>query len=395
MSWWNYFEQCTSDTNAKSAMEYYCGDLDLQMPLTLALKNRGGKYGAQNLYCHWQVKNVDSSNPLSLNLTNFLNPGESTLVMEIYSSNGQRQYQTFNNQNAYWVISPGVSSLHFHFFTDSAYKYNPFQLSLKDGVSSINTISIIISIAAVVVSCFALSILLIRCSKRLIQRRLERNLQLQQPDIPNNPQINIVNNYVGRTQEEVLKINKEILDKMLITDLKSVKYSEKLNVFEINCTICLEDFNERSDVIVLECKHIFHFDCLKDWLLKNLLHPKCPNCNYNVLFGRDAKELNVRINGEPVEANRVLNLNNRSGLVGNHLPRGQNNNEPNNNYQAINIEINTLMNHPQVINFEIRNRNDLNPGVSANHPNLISNNNEISVLPNENPRTERNNLETE
>jgi hypothetical protein len=386
-------------------MDYYCGTSDLQMPVLLTLKNRGGKYGAQNLYCNWQISIPDYSSPLSLNLTNYLNPAESTLVMEVYSSSGQRQYQTFNSQNAKWVISPGVSSIQLHFFTGSAYKNLPFQLSLKEGVSSINAISIIITISAVVTFCFVLTLLCIRCSKRLIERRTLRNLQLQQLEVPN--QINIVNNYFGRTQEEVLKINKEILDKMLITDLKPVKYSEKVNVFEINCTICIEDFNENSDVIVLECKHIFHFECLKDWLLRNLVLPKCPNCNYNVLFGQDAKEVDVRVNGEPVQGvhgvqgvqgGRFLNLNNPSGLARVRLPRGENNIVPN-NYQAINIEINTLNNHPQVINFEIRSRNDVNSGVTSNHPNVVSNQNisETSVVPNENNRNIRpsNNLESE
>ncbi len=44
------------------------------------------------------------------------------------------------------------------------------------------------------------------------------------------------------------------------------------------CTICVEDFvgaNSKSTV-VLECKHVFHFKCIKEW--QRAGHDECPNC---------------------------------------------------------------------------------------------------------------------
>jgi hypothetical protein len=38
-----------------------------------------------------------------------------------------------------------------------------------------------------------------------------------------------------------------------------------------------------TQISKLECKHIFHHACLKDWLFKEVLKPKCPNCNYFVV----------------------------------------------------------------------------------------------------------------
>jgi hypothetical protein len=293
--------------------------------------------------------------------------------MEVFSINGQRQYQNFNNKNVNWMISPGVQALHFHFYTKTRYKTNPFEIIIKDGVSSINTLSIIISIASIVTSCFAITVLFIRCSKKIIQSRIERNLGLQQ----NDARINIINGYEGRTQEEILKMNKEILDKIIASDLKPNKYSDDLNKYLNNCTICLEDFTESSDVVVIQCKHIFHLECLKDWLLKNLLNPKCPNCNYNVLLG---KEINIQINGEIVEENRVLNLNSRNnpGQQGQYIAHANfNNNYVNpqprteNNGNSVNaININYVANHPHVINFEITNNRPI-----VNDPNVLRNNN--------------------
>lgn len=49
------------------------------------------------------------------------------------------------------------------------------------------------------------------------------------------------------------------------------------------CTICLDTLAdeppESDEVITLTCKHSFHKDCLKGWLVKN---PKCPVCKRDV-----------------------------------------------------------------------------------------------------------------
>jgi hypothetical protein len=43
------------------------------------------------------------------------------------------------------------------------------------------------------------------------------------------------------------------------------------------CSICLENLN-KNDLIIFQCKHIYHFSCYSSWFLfsnKNI----CPQCN--------------------------------------------------------------------------------------------------------------------
>mmetsp|Transcript_104573 Transcript_104573/g.294685 ORF Transcript_104573/g.294685 Transcript_104573/m.294685 type:complete len:127 (-) Transcript_104573:16-396(-) len=39
------------------------------------------------------------------------------------------------------------------------------------------------------------------------------------------------------------------------------------------CAICLEDFGEQVEVVVLPCKHVFHTGCMDEWLMKS---SRCP-----------------------------------------------------------------------------------------------------------------------
>ena len=110
--------------------------------------------------------------------------------------------------------------------------------------------------------------------------------------------------------------NKELLNKLFKKDLSPSKYTDKLNEFSSNCTICLEDYTLNSKVIRLPCKHIFHFNCLKDWLFKNLLLPKCPNCNYRVIEdGGHENNLNNNDNNNIIILNNnLVNSNNQQGI---------------------------------------------------------------------------------
>ena len=47
-----------------------------------------------------------------------------------------------------------------------------------------------------------------------------------------------------------------------------------------NCVVCLEDLTENEQVSkIFKCGHIFHEQCLFDWIKRNLREPKCPHCN--------------------------------------------------------------------------------------------------------------------
>lgn len=53
----------------------------------------------------------------------------------------------------------------------------------------------------------------------------------------------------------------------------------KAQLCQTNCSICLEDgFEDQNrEICILPCKHVFHKDCIQDWLQRR---PTCPTCRF-------------------------------------------------------------------------------------------------------------------
>ena len=76
-----------------------------------------------------------------------------------------------------------------------------------------------------------------------------------------------------------------ILKKEATIDTKVLVYDNTMKSIETKCSICLTDFNLKDKIISLECKHIFHVKCIRQWLSNG---KKCPNCNSTVVITTDA-----------------------------------------------------------------------------------------------------------
>ncbi len=111
--------------------------------------------------------------------------------------------------------------------------------------------------------------------------------------------INTINPFLEKTKEifdKFLKCQKDIIEdetfpiskvhKKLIYDKMKVfkygelykNYSENINKEE-TCIICLGDFKSEDIIKKFFCGHIFHDNCLKDWINQSV---KCPICKYDI-----------------------------------------------------------------------------------------------------------------
>jgi hypothetical protein len=61
-------------------------------------------------------------------------------------------------------------------------------------------------------------------------------------------------------------------------NVSSQKYSNIENNYT-SCSICLEEFNQNDEVVLLHCKHVFPDKCIVEW---GHYRENCPVCRNNV-----------------------------------------------------------------------------------------------------------------
>jgi hypothetical protein len=73
-------------------------------------------------------------------------------------------------------------------------------------------------------------------------------------------------------------------DTILNQNTKILFYSELDDISKTNyktCSICIDDYDDKSEIRQLKCTHIFHIKCIDPWLLKESY--KCPLCRDDTL----------------------------------------------------------------------------------------------------------------
>ena len=99
-------------------------------------------------------------------------------------------------------------------------------------------------------------------------------------NVPNQQYPNVDN----MTYEELLELEERIgkvnngLTEDEIRHLKQERFI-KYKYLEDKCIICQFDFKELENIVVLPCKHCFHFPCIKPWITKEHY---CPLCKINI-----------------------------------------------------------------------------------------------------------------
>ena len=120
-------------------------------------------------------------------------------------------------------------------------------------------------------------------------------------------------------KEKKLEENKKLIAILFESKLKKIIFDKNRIVNDCeSCSICIEPFEcGISEVSITPCNHIFHFECLKKWVDDNVLNPKCPNCNYELLDSSSNSKLtlNRRNNGN----NNNNNQNNNDNILINNI----------------------------------------------------------------------------
>ena len=104
----------------------------------------------------------------------------------------------------------------------------------------------------------------------------QRNLGPHFPSGPFHHSNNIFNHNNKKNGNK--GFDKNFLDSLEINKIKDVN---KLDDDKKKCTICLEEYVNGDESIILPCIHLFHANCIKTWMENN---KTCPLCNSEIKY---------------------------------------------------------------------------------------------------------------
>lgn len=297
----DYFLSCY-DEESNIIQRKYCGNSNIKLNeenyAYITLIDNDKLFAAQNLYCAYiydQV-NVFTNNNIIIKI-----------VVSPSAINNVKIYLTINN-NENKITKKSITKGNFEenfkntkkvkielYFKDQL-TVNPLSIKITKKEEKKNY-NIYISIGIIILTCLVCGLIIFFISKKAAEnakRRQEIYLRMARESQRRREAFNqiIPSSSIDPSSSEselsAHEINTIKIEKLLNTTLAPIKYNKYLGVKDGNpcliCTICIEEFKEgKSKVCITPCQHVFHFKCLKDWLMKNVLTPKCPNCNYNLL----------------------------------------------------------------------------------------------------------------
>lgn len=325
-------------------MQNYCGPLIRTMPFTSSPVKINNLYMAKNMYCRIKGLNLDPTKIISFNLTKHTSNILDDYAVEIFYYDGSSKYALI--KDSYFIKQEiGVESIVFHYFSQNVLKNVPY-IAIFDYIdyNTSNYLGLIIAVVVIVLMCLICSIFFWKCSKNLMEsnrKREEERLRIQAANIAlmNNPNnTNTTNIGLNNRTQAQLELDKKknklknALKKLFESDLKPKSYKEEFGEFNTECTICLEEFTDKSVITTLLCKHVYHFDCIKDWIKKQRGDMKCPNCNVKIIPEKYIDDSIDKIDIADETNNRNSNsnnLNNPNNEASNNVNNINNNNENN------------------------------------------------------------------
>jgi len=85
---------------------------------------------------------------------------------------------------------------------------------------------------------------------------------------------------------EFKQIHRAVMGKPLLKRLGK-EIPKKEEDFPV-CVICMDNIKSRQHCTVLNCGHLYHIDCAKQWFTKHCEKPTCPCCRTEVQVTRDS-----------------------------------------------------------------------------------------------------------
>ena len=314
------FETCT-DTNSKEIQSKFCGSINIDIgdKYEYALPLVEGNYGTRSIYCEYLLK-ASGDDDVYYNIyynydLNYLSDFNSVhLFFLVKYTDSTSVYSSLSNPMLNKDFHT-VNEIIFRVYLEKSFSKLPFSFTITKKNDN-SKMALYITIGIILLACIMCAIAIYCLSKKISE-----NARLRQQALFEMAMAHQRGRGEGEAepedeyaqQQRLENENKLKIEFALKNYLKPKKFLKKYGTKDGNtCTICIDDFVEKkSRVCVTPCKHVFHYKCLNNWLVKNVINPKCPNCNYNLV--QDVKDSDInntnKINPERIEVKGNRNNN--------------------------------------------------------------------------------------
>ena len=291
--WYIELLECTNNEE----QELYCSgknivyskdDLNSDKTLTFQIRpDSRGNYGKKMLFCFYNYID-ESSDDYKLNIQFTSSSTNRPKVAYGCSSNEKGINKAQKIEENKELTCSGGYNIFFVALLKTQHKSSPITFKLMLKQSSLNKYVAAFSAAVIFI---LLLTCIICCITRYYNNKARRKILILMNERAR-ANMRIIeeenNNMDIDNAENLEEINKEKLDQLFSTKMAEHLYKSEYNQYGGGCSICLENFKKKSKVSMTPCKHVFHFNCIKDWLYKNAKNPKCPNCNKEVLANEES-----------------------------------------------------------------------------------------------------------
>ena len=285
-------------------MEKICGASNIYMDEqnNKTIINFESSYST-NFFCYYNIKKNNSNINNGNNNINILIKKEGNediyfnLHLVIYYNNGQIKVTSKTNilgsSNDLTIIELNVEKISVYVDINEGINMNKISMIVSMEENIIKTIKYYTDsdkktkglICAIIIGIITLMIIIVIIY--LIRRY--KNKKIKSDNSMSGVSINRKESY-----SILIKSHKKKINNLFKTELIPKIYFKKDNINDnFKCTICLEEFKEGlSEILTTKCNHTFHLICFKDWVYKNIMFPKCPNCNEPILKNENKNKIN-------------------------------------------------------------------------------------------------------
>ena len=279
------FSQCI-DAQSSSIQKNYCGPskITINKEYSFYMPKVNNEYGTKSIYCSFEfiVSNNDNAYYYIYISKNRQYNDHTQLNLQVIYKNFTSSIFQINYHEYLDEYFHNVKSINLNIYFVKGYSEYPFNIRIEEIVEHKKDSNTLFIILGIVISFFILSGILCFIVKKHSQKERQRQHRIFERELAR---------HMGEGDEEEInqrknieKINKLKIKYILAKSIKDKSFNKTQILKEKKiCSICIERIKLKGQISITSCNHIFHYKCLSTWLYKNIMDPKCPNCQLNLI----------------------------------------------------------------------------------------------------------------